>query len=162
MGDKGWLSGAAMHYEYHTVERKKQKAANCKYLSNNRICRNEKSPCYLGKCFEATWCTYRVKEKQTLSKNEQDQPKIAIQNKPKPDKYKGIKCSLPMGTIVTNKKNSQGKLIKYNKEKRFIYVDYPSKEELVKYSYPEVFLEGFLTVDEQYDSCIARDITSCR
>lgn len=162
MGDRGWLSGAAMHSEYHTVERKKKKAANCKYLTNSRMCKNEKSPCYLAKCFEATWCTYRVKEKQVPSEKQQENPIASTNNKKNQDKYKGIKCSLPMGIEITNKKKSKGKLVKYNKEKRFIYVKYPEKEDLVKYIYPEVFLDGFLTVNENFNECIARDITSRR
>ena len=43
--------------------RKKKKAANCIFLTENRKCTNKKSPKYCEKCFEATHCTYRIKEK---------------------------------------------------------------------------------------------------
>ena len=160
MGDRGWLSGAAMHSEYHTIERKKKKAANCVFQTGSRICENEKSPCYLGKCFEATWCTYRIKEKNFSSREPGQSKDIARNNKPKKDKYKGIKCSLPMGIEVYNKKKSKGKLIKYDREKRILYVKYPMKEDLIKYKYPEVFLDGFLEVEEKFKNYIAKDITS--
>ena len=162
MGDRGWLSGAAMHSEYHTIERKKKKAANCIFQRRDRTCMNEKSPCYLGKCFEATWCTYRVKEKKTAFNKNTNESVVVKESRPKEEKYKNIKCSLPMGTIVTNKRNVQGELVDYNREKRYIYVKYPGKDELIKYSYPEAFLNKFLTVDAEYDKCIAKDIVSIK
>ena len=44
-------------------KRKKVKAANCIFLTEERICQNKESHKYLSKCFEATYCTYRIKEK---------------------------------------------------------------------------------------------------
>lgn len=43
--------------------KKKKKAANCIFLTVDRKCTNKKSPRYCEKCFEATYCTYRIKEK---------------------------------------------------------------------------------------------------
>ena len=43
--------------------KKKAKAANCLFLTEDRICTNKKSPRYCEKCFEATYCTYRIKER---------------------------------------------------------------------------------------------------
>ena len=42
--------------------KKKKKAANCIFLTEDRICTNKKSPRYCEKCFEASYCTYRIKE----------------------------------------------------------------------------------------------------
>lgn len=47
--------------------RKKKKAANCIFLTEDRKCTNKKSPRYCEKCFEATYCTYRIKEKDNGS-----------------------------------------------------------------------------------------------
>ena len=66
-GGKRKFAGRNMHIEFHNVNPKKSKAADCIYLTENRECQNKKSPHYLSKCFAASYCTFKVKENAELS-----------------------------------------------------------------------------------------------
>ena len=54
------------HTEVVVVKSPKKKET-CIYLDETRICRCKKSPRYTEKCFEATWCTYKIKGKYQSS-----------------------------------------------------------------------------------------------
>ena len=155
MTGKGKFSGFAWHTEYHTVDPKKEKAADCTFLDQERICNCKDSPTYLGNCFVASTCKYRVKSKQgnLMSKGNINQSKKVVA-----EKYQGIKCSLPIGTKVWNKKNAIGKVTGYKMDQRILYVSYPDKDTDAKYQYPEAFLNGFLKLDDKYKALIEKDL----
>ena len=65
-GGKRKFAGRNMHIEFHNVNPKRGKAADCIYLTEDRVCQNKKSPHYLAKCFAASYCTFKVKEKDAF------------------------------------------------------------------------------------------------
>lgn len=54
-------TGQGMHLEYHNINPKKEKASDCVYLTEDRICQNKDSYYYLGKCFVASDCPLKLK-----------------------------------------------------------------------------------------------------
>ena len=83
MPGRNRLTGICWHEEFHTVDPKKEKAADCIYLTKDRICRNSK--CFKNgeKCFVATHCKYRVKA-EDAPKSVQPKPewKVSIAARP--------------------------------------------------------------------------------
>ena len=78
--------------------KKKAKAANCLFLTEDRICTNKKSPRYSEKCFEATYCTYRIKEQ-----NNED-----CKNKSEADKLKSYR---KVGLCITHNFFGKGQIV---------------------------------------------------
>ena len=50
--------------------KKKKKAANCIFLTTKRVCTNKESYKYTCKCFIASYCPLRIKEKPKITPNE--------------------------------------------------------------------------------------------
>jgi len=128
---------------------KKEKAANCKYLDRDRICQNKNSEVYMTKCFRASWCTLRIKEKLPI---ETDSSKLTKKEK----RIISIRCSLPKGTPVTMISNGKhGTFVSFDKEKMYVTVLFDKE---AKFVYPKSFIDGNLTVSEDYMSLIQKDI----
>lgn len=81
------------------VSKKKKKAADCIYLDEDRICRCKKSPQYTEKCFVASSCTYKIKEKNKTSNNKQNINK-PVQSKA-PTIATKYSSAIGIGSIVT-------------------------------------------------------------
>lgn len=131
MSDRGRLSGFCWHEEYHTIDRKKEKAANCIYLTEDRICRNSKCVQYGEKCFVATHCPYRIREKK------QDQ-----KSNTKTGQILKINCTIPVGSIVYSQIYGKGKYLSFDKQFRIISVKYETG--VKRFQYPEAYLEGHI------------------
>ena len=145
MGDKGYFSGISWHTEFHTVNRKKEKAADCIYLDEERICSNKYSPCYLTKCFEASSCKLRIKEgqKKPSEKKSRNSEKINI-------------CSLPIGSKMYHKKYGVGIFVDFNKLTGIITLQFPEKK--IKFKYPDAIQKKFLYIDDDLYQCVLNDI----
>ena len=154
MSNRGYFSGMSWHTEYHTLERKKEKTADCKYLDENRMCLNGKSPCFMSKCFEATMCIYRVREYNSEIEDSKNN------NKPKAKQKKRNntqRCSLPIGCKVINGTYGMGKYVSYDKEKSLMTIKFGFQES--KFKYPDAIEKGFLKVDaEIMDKYVHKDI----
>ena len=50
------------HIEYHSVNSKKEKPADCIHMTESRICQNNKCPEYLRKCYVSSVCKFKIKE----------------------------------------------------------------------------------------------------
>ena len=124
MPGKGKFSGFYWHHEFHTVDPKKEKAADCIYLDKNRICRNRSCIKNGEKCFVASHCKYRVKA--------EDAPKPA-QKKPE------WKCSLPKHCDIFSKSHGVGTYICCDKENHLITIMFSDCAK--SYKYPEAFLK---------------------
>lgn len=152
MGNRGRLSGTPCHIEYHTVSRKKTKAADCIYLDQNRICHCKRSPWYTSKCFEATTCTFRerdkVKEKSLKEKSTQNDIKKAPLQRAIKDPGESIKCPIPMGSTIIHKTYGEGRLCAYDKTKEILTIQFQNKES--RFSYPDAFQKGFLKLKTNY------------
>ena len=141
MSDRGRFSGFSWHMEYHTTDRKKEKAANCIYLTNNRICECKKSVYYLEKCFDSTHCPHRVKEEKSKSTvSAPAKPNTASKNQPKPLRC----CSLPVGTEVYSKRWGEGVLSLFDPQTGKITVLFGLR--VIPFLYPDAFVQKHLTV----------------
>ena len=151
MSDKGKFSGFNWHLEYHSTNKKKDKAANCIYLDEDRICNNKDSVVYLEKCFRASWCQLRTKSNDSRYTDE------TTVSKPKAKKkIISINCSLPKNCQVMTKNNTKiGTLIAFDKEKMYITVKFHDEH---KYMYPSCFTDGYLTVSDELKQLIQKDI----
>ena len=127
MAGRNRLTGICWHEEFHTVDPKKEKAADCIYLTKDRICRNRNCILNGEKCFVATHCKYRKKAA--------DAPK-PVQPK------RAWKCSLPKYCTVFSKTQGVGEYISCDKENHVITVKF--EKSVQSYKYPEVFLEQHL------------------
>ena len=150
MSDRGRFSGFSWHMEYHTTDRKKEKAANCIYLTNNRICECKKSVYYLEKCFDSTHCPHRVKEENPKTKTESKttvsapaKSNTTSQNQPKPKRH----CSLPWGTKVNSKNWGDGTLNSFDSKTGKITISFNGK--IIPFLYPDAFAQKHLTVDSE-------------
>ena len=138
MSDRGYFSGMSWHTEYHSLERKKEKTTDCKFLDGNRICKNGKSPCYMSKCFEATMCTYRIRERNDdMDYMQYKSKKITKQTSQK----KIQRCSLPKGSKVQHATYGIGKLIDYDKEKSLVTIKFGLQQ--TKFKYPDAIEKSF-------------------
>ena len=131
---RGKFAGTGMHIEYHTVNPKKKKPADCVYLNSKRECENKKCPLYLGKCFEASFCQYRVRENKNQYKN-----------KVEPEKTQPIKkqvyCKEPeIGQIAYSKLNGTGNLVAFDKENGIMTIKFGEKT--VCYKFPDAITQG--------------------
>ena len=140
MPGKGKFSGFNWHHEFHTVDPKKEKAADCIYLDKNRICR--KKSCHLNgeKCFVATHCKYRVKEKDA----------------PKPtSKPKEWTCSLPKQCTVFSKAFGIGTYINCDHKRKIISVAFDCGMKF--YSYPDAFIQQKLYGNQDVSDAVLAD-----
>ena len=154
------FAGRGMHIEFHNIDPKKTKAADCIYLTETRICHNKKAPHYLAKCFAATYCTYKVKEKDAVKIKEPD--KKTVLPAPKPvavPTTKQMQCSLPLGCKMTNAKYGEGKYVGYNPATQIIEVAFPDK--VHKFFYPKAFFDKFLIVTEELYEIVKKDLRIC-
>lgn len=126
MPGKGILSGFYWHREFHNVDPKKEKAADCIYLSKDRICRKRGCECHDEKCFDATICRHRVREK--------DAPNPA----PTPINREW-KCSLPKHCNIFSKAHGVGTYISCDKENHLITIKFDDGTK--SYKYPDAFLQ---------------------
>lgn len=140
MPGKGKFSGFNWHHEFHTVDPKKEKAADCIYLSEDRICRNRSCIVNGEKCFVATHCRYRIKA--------EDAPK------PVPKKQEW-KCSLPPNCVVFSKVHGVGEYIGCDKTNHVISIQFDTVTK--KYKYPDAFIEKHLVGNSIVDTCVAQD-----
>ena len=152
---KGKYAGCGMHIEYHTVNPKKEKAANCIYLTTNRTCRNKESLYYLEKCFVASCCPLKVKEKgskELLSKkNGQLVPVKKELNS------KRIQCTLPPKCPVQNKFFGSGAFVGYREESKIILVQFGEK--VMRFQYPNAILDGHLVLPKDAFARVLHDIS---
>lgn len=151
MAKRGRLAGYNWHIEYHS-DPKKAKAADCIYLTKDRICQNKKSPEYMGKCFVATTCPLRVRQKEADRRNTS-----STQSAPKKEPpIKKIRCSLPIGCEMYSNAFGQGKLIDYDESGMHISVQFEKK--IVRFQYPNAIIDKYLIVSKsdfktvQYDT----------
>lgn len=130
------LDGYSWHIEYHTVDRKKGKAADCEYLDQKRECHNKDCPNYLAKCFDATHCSYRKKEafKSAVGKSV---------------------CSLPLNTKVLHSHFGYGTITAFNKSTGQIRVKFKGCTR--DYSYPDVFIHKDLFITDQLYKLVLHD-----
>lgn len=157
MSDRGRFSGFRWHIEYHTTDKKKDKAADCVFLSEARICHNEKSQQYLAKCFIASCCPLRVKENE-LEAHLQKQAELAQEESAKNKKSKIIKisCSLPEKCVMYSKRFGKGKFIGFNEDTLIMSVQF--EEKIIKFKYPDAIIEKHLIVPKYAFGRVMKDI----
>ena len=140
MPGKGKFSGFYWHNEFHTVDPKKEKAADCIYLTTERICRNKQCFLYGEKCFVATHCRFRKKgqgKEQTTSEE------------------KVWKCSLPVNCVIYSKTHGIGHYIGCDDKNKLITVKYDACTR--SYLYPNAFLEHHLYGNQTVTDCVMAD-----
>ncbi len=155
MSDRGKFSGFSWHNEFHAIDRKKEKAADCIYMRKDRTCSNEKSLCFSEKCFEATRCHLRVKKNQkeaNLVTSKKDKVKKLI--------IKSIKCTLPKNCKIIRKDLVEGEYIDFIEDKMHLVVKFNGK--VWKYQYPKAILEGFISVSDEEYKCVLNDIDKAK
>lgn len=141
---KGKFAGSPMHIEYHNIDPKKEKAADCIYLTTDRICQNKESQWYLGKCFIARDCPCRVREKEAQEIAKRNALMDSKPAKPKKQQIKKIKCSIPMKCIMYNKSYGNGRLVGYDENSMIISVRFGEK--IARFQYPDAILEKHIIV----------------
>lgn len=140
MPGKGKFSGFNWHHEFHTVDPKKEKAADCVYLTKDRICRNSK--CFKNgeKCFVATRCKYRVR----------------AENAPKPVQQEAEwQCSLPKKCIIYHDTYKVGEYISCNPQYKLIEIRFDDCAHHFKY--PDAFNQGLLHGNQEVTDCVIAD-----
>lgn len=148
-GGKRKFAGRNMHIEFHNVNPKKEKASNCIYLTEERECRNKKSPHYLAKCFAASYCTFKERAKDIP-------PKQVTPIRPKHEEPKKIRCSLPWKCPVYSKTFGQGEFTAYHIEKRTIEVTFDGVPH--KFIYPDAILNKHLILPDFAFEIVLSDI----
>ena len=150
------FAGRGMHIEFHNVNPKKTKAADCIYLTESRECQNKKSPHYLAKCFAASYCTFKVKEKDATKIKEPDKktsprfPKAIV----KPA-TKQMQCTLPLRCKMNNAKYGNGEYVGYNASTQMIEVAFPDR--VHKFFYPNAVFGKHLIVTEELYEIVKKD-----
>lgn len=134
--------GYGSHVEFHTIDSKREKAANCIYLDKNRICHCEKSLVISEKCFIASTCPHRVK----AVKEKTEDPVAKAVNDYKKQQIKSINCTLPLNCRVHHKLWGDGNYVGYDSSKKTIKIKFSEKE--VSFPYPNAFTDKHLTVSE--------------
>lgn len=148
MSDKGRFSGFCWHNEFHNVNKKKGKAADCIYLTTDRMCQNKKSTQYLNKCFIASSCPVRKRE------NEISLKETKVNNS---QKIKKINCTLPVNCSMFSERLGKGKYVGYNEEQMIISVQFGDKTKL--FQYPDAILNKHLTVPKSAFKQVLSDIS---
>ena len=137
------------HIEFHTVNKKKSKAADCIYLTANRVCQNSKAMCYMEKCFEASVCPFRVKEKDA---SESKQVVIEV---PKTEKIVSIECSIHKNCPIYSEKFGKGKFKSFNPDTMHIEVQFG--ESVKKFIYPDAIFNKHLIVPKDVFPKVCKD-----
>ena len=140
MPGRNRLTGICWHEEFHTIDRKKEKAADCIYLSEDRICRKRGCERHDEKCFDAKFCRHRVREK--------DAPKPA-QAKPE------WKCTLPKNCVVFSKTRGMGEYIGCDSSMQTITIKFDDCTK--SYKYPDAFLDKHLYGNQEVTDCVLAD-----
>ena len=144
MPGKGKFSGFNWHHEFHTVDPKKEKAADCIYLTKDRICRNRSCIKNGEKCFVASHCKYRVRAA--------DAPALV-------QPTREWTCSLPEECVVYNKTHGIGRYIGFDLASHVITIEFDTCTKM--YKYPDVFLEKHLVGNDIVDACVEKDRGGC-
>ncbi len=145
--------GWAMHLEFHNTDPKKKKASDCIYLTTDRICQNKNSVQYLAKCFIASDCPLKIREKdaQTLV-NKTPPPPTPKKELP----IKKIKCSLPKGCRIFSNKFGKGRYVDYNEESMIISVQF--NEKIIRFQYPNAIIDKHLILPKPAFSTVLYDM----
>ena len=134
-----------MHIEFHNFNPKKEKAADCIYLTEARECQNKKSPHYLAKCFAASYCTFKVKAKDAANPPKKvivnPAPKKPASRQPEP-KIQRIECTLPLKCPVYSDTFGEGEYTGYNANQRIIEVTFDGTPR--NFVYPDAVLDKYL------------------
>lgn len=112
-----------------------KKKTTCIYLDETRICRCKKCPRYTEKCFEATWCTYKIKGKyQSSSKKKKHSPARGKKSSPKTkkiilsDEQALLKTQLcKVEKTVYHTRYGKGKVISYSEDQIVVLFDVGEK-----------------------------------
>lgn len=162
MGGKGKFNDFGWHNEFQSVNRKKEKAADCIYLDEDRICNCKKCMYYLGKCFYSTHCPFREKEKKAKEEKELHRTSQETKEQPvimkKAEKIPDIKCPLPIGAKVTTKHGKKGRVVEKDNAKNYLIIQFEDNAEMKKFRYPDAFEKGFLIANQEYQKYITRQI----
>lgn len=150
------FAGRNMHIEFHTTNPQKAKASNCVYLSEDRVCHNKKSPDYLAKCFAASYCTFKEREKDAVP----PKPVIQPSQKPKEPQIQTIQCTLPLKCKVYSNAYGQGVYTAYNVEKRIIEVVFEGVSR--KFIYPDAIFNKHLIVPKFAFEIVLRDVSKAK
>ena len=132
-----------MNDTYLPINKKKEKAANCVFLTEDRICHCKQCYYYLSYCFDSTHCPHREKEEIKIE---------SIQKK----KIKEIGCSIPEGTVVHARFGKTGVVHHYDYKKRMLYITFGDKAK--PYLYPDSFQTSAIWFDKETEELMKRDI----
>ena len=151
-----------MHIEYHTVNPKRDKPADCIFMIENRICNHPKSVVYDEKCYMASYCPYREKDPQKSRKKKEPKNSADTADKKswkgtvphKREIYK-INCSIPLLESIENKSLGSGIFVQYENKRMTIL--YRGVEQ--RFVYPDAFLDGYLIADEKMEELIIKDMS---
>ena len=154
-GGKRKFAGRNMHIEFHNVNPKRGKAADCIYLTEDRVCQNKKSPHYLAKCFAASYCTFKVKEKDAFPPKTIAPPAPPKKEEPK---IKKIKCTLPLKCSVFSETFGQGEYTAFDADKRTIEVTFDGTPR--KFIYPDAIFKKYLIVPKFAFEIVLRDVSN--
>lgn len=156
MSDRGRFSGFKWHVEYHTTDRKKEKAADCIYLTEDRICENKKSLQYQEKCFVASSCPLRVKETSPyVSMRLEEVPSTVKLNKQV--RIKKINCTIPKNCVVYSKAFGQGKYVDFDEKSMTISVQFGEK--IARFMYPDAIFNGHIFVPQFVTEYVLQDLS---
>lgn len=150
MSDRGRFSGFCWHEEYHTVDRKKEKAADCSYLTQGRICTNKKCSQYGEKCFVATHCPYRFREHGPIKR------KNSQQHSSRTMRIVSINCTIPVGAPIYSHSLGKGSYLSFDSKFRIISVSF--ENEVKRFQYPEAFTQGHICCPGEVYQRVSHDI----
>lgn len=146
--------GRAMHIEYHTVNQKRSKAADCIYLTDDRVCQNKKSYQYLSKCFMASNCPWRMREKdaeeaareaaRVAAKEKKVSPNPKQPTNEKQPKAPKVPYVISPNCPMYNSYHGNGRCIEYNAKSRIMTVQF--KKQVAYFPYPKAILDKHLLV----------------
>lgn len=133
MAGRNRLTGICWHEEFHTVNKKKVKAADCIYLTESRICLNKACHLYGEKCFEATHCKYRVRD------GEQPvvPPQKTTQAPAQPQKIVSIDCTLQPNCAIYSNSFGKGRYLSFDADNMLIAVEFECGTK--QFKYPDAF-----------------------
>lgn len=138
MPGKGKFSGFNWHHEFHTVDPKKEKAADCIFLTEQRICLNKACHLYGEKCFVAAHCKYRLKDGEAPVAP----PQKDIEQPARSKKIVSINCTLPPNCTIYSKAFGQGHYVGFDKTNMIIAVEFESG--IKHFNYPDAFFKKHL------------------
>ena len=156
MKKKAKFAGFGCHIEYHTIDPKKEKAVDCIYSTDDRICQNKKCYYYLSKCFNSSNCSFRLKEKAAEAIKKKNEPVKRVESNA-PPKIQKIKCTMPLGCKVFSEHFGEGHFAEYDEATMIMSVQF--KQRKVRFLYPNAIIDKNLTVNENNFKCVLRDIS---